>query len=84
MRRSGIMEGLLEALPRLARDSAVGVIVLTGTGRAFCAGGDVKSMGPTTRHQTRSVGDDVISIASDTSTSPHGSFRSEGHVSLRS
>ena len=39
-----IMEGLLEALPRLARDTAVGAIVLTGAGRAFCAGGDVKSM----------------------------------------
>ena len=39
-----IMEGLLEALPRLARDSAVGSIVLTGAGRAFCTGGDVKSM----------------------------------------
>ena len=39
-----MMDGLLEALPRLARDTAVGVIVLTGSGRAFCAGGDVKSM----------------------------------------
>jgi 2-(1,2-epoxy-1,2-dihydrophenyl)acetyl-CoA isomerase len=39
-----IMEGLLEALPRLAKDPDVGVIVLTGAGRAFCAGGDVKSM----------------------------------------
>ena len=39
-----IMEGLLEALPRLARDAAVGAIVLTGAGRAFCAGGDVKRM----------------------------------------
>lgn len=41
---SPIMEGLLEALPRLARDEAVGAIVLTGAGRAFCAGGDVKRM----------------------------------------
>src|SRR5262245_8341767 len=32
---SPIMEGLLEALPRLAKDPAVGVIVLTGAGRAF-------------------------------------------------
>ena len=39
-----IMDVLLEALPRLARDSAVGAVVLTGAGRAFCAGGDVKSM----------------------------------------
>src|SRR5579863_2245368 len=39
-----IMDGLLEALPRLAADPGVGVIVLTGAGRAFCAGGDVKSM----------------------------------------
>lgn len=39
-----MFEKLLEALPRLARDPAVGVIVMTGAGRAFCAGGDVKRM----------------------------------------
>jgi 2-(1,2-epoxy-1,2-dihydrophenyl)acetyl-CoA isomerase len=39
-----IMDGLLEALPRLANDPEVRVIILTGAGRAFCAGGDVKSM----------------------------------------
>jgi len=39
-----MVEALLEALPRLARDAAVGVVVLTGAGRAFCAGGDVKAM----------------------------------------
>lgn len=39
-----MLDGLLEALPRLADDPEVGVIVLTGAGRAFCAGGDVKAM----------------------------------------
>ena len=40
-----IRTGLLEALERLGHDNNVGCIVLTGSGRAFCAGGDVKSMG---------------------------------------
>ncbi len=39
-----MLDTLLEALPRLAEDPAVGVVVLTGAGRGFCAGGDVKAM----------------------------------------
>lgn len=39
-----MIEALLEALDRLGRDSGVGAIVLAASGRAFCAGGDVKSM----------------------------------------
>jgi 2-(1,2-epoxy-1,2-dihydrophenyl)acetyl-CoA isomerase len=39
-----MLDGLLEALPRLAGDPQVGAVVLTGAGRAFCAGGDVKAM----------------------------------------
>lgn len=39
-----MLDAMLEALPRLAEDSAVGAIVITGAGRGFCAGGDVKAM----------------------------------------
>ena len=39
-----MLEALLEALPRLAADAEIGVVVLTGTEPAFCAGGDVKAM----------------------------------------
>lgn len=39
-----IRHGLLEAIARLGADDSVGCIVLTGAGRGFCAGGDVKSM----------------------------------------
>jgi 2-(1,2-epoxy-1,2-dihydrophenyl)acetyl-CoA isomerase len=41
---TAILDGLLEALPRLAKDPEIGAIILTGAGRAFCAGGDVKRM----------------------------------------
>ena len=39
-----MIHGLIDALPRLGADPSVGAIVLTGAGRGFCAGGDVKGM----------------------------------------
>jgi 2-(1,2-epoxy-1,2-dihydrophenyl)acetyl-CoA isomerase len=39
-----MLAAMLEALPRLANDSGVGCVVLTGAEGAFCAGGDVKAM----------------------------------------
>ena len=47
-----IFDDMLEALPRLGRDPSVRVIVITGAGRAFCAGGDVKSMKGRTQELT--------------------------------
>ncbi len=44
--------GLKSALERLAGDHTVGVIVITGAGRGWCAGGDVKTMESRGRNQT--------------------------------
>ena len=41
---NGMLDTLIEAVQRLDQDDSVGCVVLTGTGRAFSSGGDVKSM----------------------------------------
>src|SRR4030095_15618661 len=39
-----MLDALLDSLPRRAHDAEVGVVVITGAARGFCAGGDVKAM----------------------------------------
>jgi 2-(1,2-epoxy-1,2-dihydrophenyl)acetyl-CoA isomerase len=39
-----MLVSMLEKLGRLSADEAIGCVVLTGAGGAFCAGGDVKAM----------------------------------------
>jgi len=39
-----LLRGLEHFLPRFAADDAIGAVVLTGAGGAFCAGGDVELM----------------------------------------
>jgi 2-(1,2-epoxy-1,2-dihydrophenyl)acetyl-CoA isomerase len=45
---------LNEALTRIAGDTAIHVVILTGAGRAFCAGGDLAMIG-----KGRATGDDT-------------------------
>jgi 2-(1,2-epoxy-1,2-dihydrophenyl)acetyl-CoA isomerase len=41
---TALMKRLLEAVRAVAEDDAVGCVVLTGAGRGFCSGGDVRAI----------------------------------------
>ncbi|MGR8921505.1 MAG: enoyl-CoA hydratase/isomerase family protein [Gammaproteobacteria bacterium] len=58
-----MLAGLVEALDELDARDDVGVVILTGAGRAFCAGGDVSEMGAAADnrpHVTKRYIDDAI------------------------
>lgn len=50
-----IKNALLAELASVASDPGVTVVMLTGTGRAFCAGGDVRAMGERSALETIAV-----------------------------
>ncbi|MCX6022288.1 MAG: enoyl-CoA hydratase-related protein [Chloroflexi bacterium] len=74
-----VTQGLHEALDELQKDRDVWLVILTGTGRAFSAGGDVAAMGqridsgPT---RPRTVGDDYLDRVTTTG-------RALGELSMR-
>jgi len=39
-----IKQGMIELVPKVVADETVRAIVITGTGKAFCAGGDIRNM----------------------------------------
>jgi 2-(1,2-epoxy-1,2-dihydrophenyl)acetyl-CoA isomerase len=51
----GVKAALVAALGDVAADRETRVVLLTGTGRAFCAGGDVRGMGGRTAAETNDV-----------------------------
>jgi 2-(1,2-epoxy-1,2-dihydrophenyl)acetyl-CoA isomerase len=65
--------GLIDVLQKLDRDEAVRVIILTGAGKAFCAGGDIqgfkkryeefKSRGGSPEYYVNTLGETIYSIS---------------------
>ena len=59
----GMREALLERLDAFSGDPAVRCIVITGAGKAFCAGGDILSMAALQDRNDTSVGEERMTLA---------------------
>lgn len=51
-----MIQELLDALAKLGTDDKIRAVVITGSGRAFCSGDDLKEMGPAPGSGSRSEG----------------------------
>ncbi|MBT05900.1 MAG: enoyl-CoA hydratase [Rhodospirillaceae bacterium] len=69
-----ITPALRTTIQEMASDDTVGSLVLTGSGKAFCAGGDVKSMGQSTPPQTQTI-DQKINLLKERQRTLTGSLR---------
>jgi enoyl-CoA hydratase/carnithine racemase/acyl-CoA synthetase (AMP-forming)/AMP-acid ligase II len=58
-----LMRRLLETVRRLAEDDKVGCIVLTGAGRGFCSGGDVRGISKAAEDRVAGVRSPKASVA---------------------
>ena len=69
-----ITPALRATIQEMASDDTVGSIILTGSGKAFCAGGDVKSMGKRNPPPTQTI-DQKINILKERQRTLTGSLR---------
>lgn len=76
---NAMYDGFHTALPILADDPTVNVVMITGAGGAFCAGGDVKGMNES--HQA-SGGDPKEQLGVDAESRAHGLAERQRWVSL--
>ena len=76
---NAMYDGFHAALPVLADDPNVNVMMITGAGGAFCAGGDVKGMNENNR---RGGGDSKERSGSDPESVAHGLAERQRWVSL--
>lgn len=80
---NAMYEGFHAALPALAENPNVNVVMITGAGGAFCAGGDVKAM-----NESHSTGDDAgggdpkEQLGTDPESRAHGLAERQRWVSL--
>ncbi len=76
---NAMYDGFHAALPILADEPSVNVVMITGAGGAFCAGGDVKGMNES--HQ-KGGGDSKEQVGADPESRAHGLAERQRWVSL--